>query len=275
MTNPRISIVMPLYNTEAFVAEAIDSVLAQSFADFELLIVDDGGQDSSLPIAQSYKDPRIRIISQSNRGLAGARNSGIAAARGDYVALLDSDDRWLPDKLLLHIIHLDATPWIDVSYSGSHFIDHEGRRLRQPQQPQLSAITPEIIFCRNPVGNGSAAVLRRSTLEALSFRHPAEPARRCYFDEEFRQSEDIDMWMRMAMAGARFEGIAPLLTEYRIVGGGLSANMIRQYEHWQKMVAKLELTAPDLVQRHGQRARAINCATWHGGRCRWAIRRWR
>jgi glycosyltransferase involved in cell wall biosynthesis len=257
MNNPRVSVVMPMYNTEAYVAEAIESVLAQSFTDFELLIIDDAGQDSSLAIAGGYDDPRIRIISQPNRGLAGARNTGIAAARGDYVALIDADDRWLSDKLLLHVIHLDASPHVDVSYCGSHFIDQHGRRLRQAQQPRLADITPAIILCRNPVGNGSAAVLRRTTLDTMAFAHPAEPQRRCFFDEDFRQSEDIEMWTRMAAgAGARFEGIAPLLTEYRIVGGGLSANMIRQYDYWQQMVAKLRVIAPDLVRRHGRRARA-------------------
>ena len=91
--NPLISVVMPVFNVERYVAEAIGSVLAQSFADFELIIVDDGGKDRSMEICRSFGDPRIRIVSQANRGLAGARNSGILAARGEFVALLDSDDR--------------------------------------------------------------------------------------------------------------------------------------------------------------------------------------
>jgi glycosyltransferase involved in cell wall biosynthesis len=79
---------MPVYNVERYVGEAVQSVLAQSFADFELLIVDDGGSDGSMAICRSFDDPRIRIVSQANRGLAGARNTGILAARGEFIALL-------------------------------------------------------------------------------------------------------------------------------------------------------------------------------------------
>lgn len=254
---PRVSVVMPVYNVEAYIAEAIESVLAQSFTDWELLIIDDGGSDRSIDIAAEYCDPRIRIIAQRNRGLAGARNTGIAHARGDYIALLDSDDRWLPEKLALHIIHLDAAPDVDVSYSASRFIDGEGHVLRQAQTPQLHNITPQLILCRNPVGNGSAPVLRRSTLDRVAFTHPDEAGRTCWFDESFRQSEDIEMWVRLAIqAQAVFDGIAPELTEYRIVSGGLSANIARQFESWERMVAKTRSYAPDFIRKHGNRARA-------------------
>lgn len=256
-TAPRVSIVMPVYNVERYIAEAIDSVLAQTFDDWELLIIDDGGSDRSIDIAAEYCDPRIRIIAQRNRGLAGARNTGIAYARGDYVALLDSDDRWLPEKLALHVIHLDADQLVDVSYCASRFIDGEGNPLRQTQTPQLHDITPQLILCRNPVGNGSAAVIRRSLLDLVAFPHPDEPGRTCWFDESFRQSEDIEMWVRLALQGqATFDGIAPELTEYRIVAGGLSANIARQFESWERMMTKTQSYAPDFIARHGARARA-------------------
>lgn len=255
--SPRVSVVMPVYNVESYVAEAIESVLAQSFANWELLIIDDGGSDRSIDIAAEYCDPRIRIIAQRNRGLAGARNTGIAHARGEYIALLDSDDRWLPEKLALHTIHLDAAPDVDVSYSASRFIDGEGNVLRQAQRPQLHDITPQLILCRNPVGNGSAPVIRRSALDRVAFNHPDESDRMCWFDESFRQSEDIEMWVRLALQGeAKFDGIAPELTEYRIIAGGLSANIARQFESWQRMIEKTRGYAPDFVRRHGSRARA-------------------
>lgn len=257
MSNPRISVVMPVYNVEAYVAEAVQSVLDQSFADFELLIIDDGGQDRSIAICQGFADPRIRIIAQTNRGLAGARNTGIAAARGDYIALLDSDDRWHADKLMLHCIHLDSRADIGVSYCGSHMIDAQGRTLRQSQMPRLHGITPRDILCRNPVGNGSAAVLRRAALDKVAFAHPQEPGRTCWFDESFRQSEDIELWLRLALtSGYGFDGIAPLLTDYRIIAGGLSANVVRQFESWERVIAKTASYAPDFIARHGAAARA-------------------
>lgn len=254
---PRVSVVMPVYNVEAYVAEAIRSVLAQTFTDFELIIVDDGGSDASMEICRSFCDPRITIVSQRNRGLAGARNTGIAASRGEFVALLDSDDRWLPEKLMLHVIHLDNAPKVGVSYAPSRLIDAVGQPLRIVQRPKLKGVAAKDIFCRNPVGNGSAPVLRRLALDTVAFAHPDERTRTCWFDETLRQSEDIEMWLRLSLAGnVRFEGIAAVLTEYRIGGGGLSAQILRQYEAWQGVVARMARYAPEFTARHVARARA-------------------
>lgn len=255
--NPTVSVVMPVYNVEAYVAEAIDSVLAQTFTDFELIVVDDAGTDRSMDIVRGYDDPRIRIVSQANRGLAGARNTGILQARGTYVALLDSDDRWLPEKLALHVIHLDNNPDVGVSFSPSRFIDRDGRPMRLVQTPKLDGIEPADIFCRNPVGNGSAPVIRRAALEAVAFPHPEKPSRVCYFDESLRQSEDIEMWLRLAVAGeVRFAGIEPALTEYRVNGGGLSSQVVRQYQSWEQVVARLNSYAAEFASRHVSSARA-------------------
>lgn len=255
---PRISVVMPVYNVESYVGEAVQSVLNQTFQDFELIIVDDGGSDRSFAICEGFGDARISIIQQRNRGLAGARNTGIACARGEYVALLDSDDRWSPKKLALHLIHLAANPHIGVSYCGSRFIDQHGKRLRQRQVPKLLGVTQGDILCRNPVGNGSAAVIRKSVLDAAAFPHHSDPLRRCYFDEAFGQSEDIELWIRLALTlDCQFEGIAPSLTEYRVVAAGLSANIVRQFESWQQVIDKTEGYAPDFIARYEGIARAF------------------
>lgn len=257
MKHPIISVVMPVYNTEAYVGEAIASVLAQTFEDFELVIVDDGGDDASMAICREFSDERIRIVTQANRGLAGARNTGIAASRGQYIALLDSDDRWDASKLALHFIHLSASPEVDVSYAGSRLIDAAGNPLRVQQRPRLQNVKAHHILTRNPVGNGSAAVIRRTALDRVAFVHPQERTRLCWFDESFRQSEDIELWIRMAGGySCRFEGIEGLLTDYRIVDGGLSANVIRQYESWQRATKKAQRYAPRLLARHGRRAAA-------------------
>lgn len=254
---PIVSVVMPVYNVEAYVAEAIDSVLGQTFIDFELIIVDDGGNDRSLEICHRYSDPRLRIIHQANRGLAGARNTGILEAQGHYIAFLDSDDRWLPEKLALHVIHLDNNPSIGVSFAPSRFIDAHGKPMRLMQKPKLEGITPADIFCRNPIGNGSTPVLRRSALERVAFVHPEERGRLCYFDESLRQSEDIEMWLRLAIAGdVKFAGIAPVLTEYRVSGGGLSSQVVRQYQTWQGVVERLASYAGEFVEHYIDRARA-------------------
>lgn len=255
--NPAVSVVMPVYNVQAYVAEAVESVLAQSFEDFELIIVDDGSQDASIAICRSYDDPRIRIVSQSNRGLAAARNTGIAAARGNLIGFLDSDDRWAPAKLLLHVIHLRGNPDVDVSYSGSRLIDAHGRSLRVAMRPKLTQVSAADIMLRNPVGNGSSPVIRRSALDRVGYPHPTDMARMCWFDESFRQSEDIEMWLRMALRhDCRFEGIDGLLVDYRIIGGGLSARIPHQYEAWLRAMEGLRDDAPAFMDRYLPLAKA-------------------
>lgn len=257
MTTPMISVVMPIYNVETFVGEAVQSVLDQTFKDFELICVDDGGSDRSIDIVREFNDPRIRLVHQANRGLAGARNSGIAHALGEFVALLDSDDIWHPDKLMLHFIHLRANPHIGVSYAGSRLIDAKGEPLSVSMQPKIGEVTARDIICRNPVGNGSAAVLRKSELDKAAFMHPTTVGRKCWFDEEFRQSEDVEMWTRLAVKhDVTFAGIPGLLTDYRILAGALSANVVKQYLSWTKMLRKLRGYAPEFVTAYGDTARA-------------------
>lgn len=257
MNNPKISVVMPIYNVEKFVADAVQSVLDQTFTDFELICVDDGGTDASIEIVRGFTDPRIRIVSQENRGLAGARNTGIWNAKGEFVALLDSDDIWHPEKLALHYIHLMANPDIGVSYAGSRMIDCDGAVLSVAMRPQIGRVTPRDVLCRNPVGNGSAPVLRRSALNRAKFHHPEYCGRACWFDESFRQSEDIELWVRLAVKHqVVFAGIDGLLTDYRIIPGALSANVVKQYLSWTKMLRKLRSYAPEFTSYYGDTARA-------------------
>lgn len=258
MNTPKISVVMPIYNVEDYIGEAVQSVLDQSFKDFELICVDDGGSRRSMDIVREFDDRRIRIVSQANRGLAGARNSGIAHARGEYIALLDSDDVWHRDKMMLHYIHLTANPAVGVSYAGSRMIDRDGNVLSVAMRPQLRRVTARDILCRNPIGNGSAPVLRSSALNEASFMHPTVVGRRCWFDEEFRQSEDIELWIRLAVKhDVVFEGVDGLLTDYRIIPGALSANAVKQYLSWTKMIRKLRSYAPEFAAEHGNTAHAF------------------
>ncbi len=255
---PAVSIVVPLYNTERYIGYALDSVLAQTYADWEAIVVDDGSTDQGPEIARRYaaRDPRIRVVHQLNRGLAGARNTGIRHARGRYIALLDADDAWRPEKLEKHAAHLDAEPLVGVSYSGSQFIDDDGNSLKACQRPQLDGIGTPLVLCRNPVGNGSAAVLRRTMLDDVAFTTEFESgSRRCWFDESFRQSEDIELWVRIACTTKwRFAGVEGDLTLYRVSTGGLSANVERQFGSWQRMRDKLAAVAPELFRSWGRAA---------------------
>lgn len=279
-TKPKVSVVVPLYNTQRYIAQTLQSIAAQSFTGYEVVVVNDASTDAGPAIVQAAmeKDSRIRMVTQENRGLAGARNTGIRNARGTYIALLDADDLWHADKLALHVAHLDANPDVGVSFSASRFIDDDGNDMGFGQRPQLTGITAEDIFCRNPVGNGSAPVIRRSALDGIEFAIDApEGVRSCWFDESFRQSEDIECWSRMAsLTNWRFEGLAPELTYYRVSTGGLSANVERQFETWCRMRDKIDTINPVLVARCGKRSEAYQHRYLArrlavGGNCRKAL----
>lgn len=256
MSNPCVSVVMPVYNVERFVAAAINSVLVQDWPDFELIIVDDAGQDRSMEIVRGYADPRIRIISQANRGLAGARNTGISAARGRFVALLDSDDIWLPEKLSRHIAHFNADPALGASYTGAELIDEAGRLIGIAQTPIVGPVDARQVFCGLGICNGSVPVFRRETLEEGAL--PADAQGRVqYFDETLRRSEDVECWTRLALTtGWRFEGLPGMLTHYRVNAGGLSADIPRQLESWEAVAEKVRSYAPGFIAAHGAEARA-------------------
>jgi len=239
MQTPIVSVIMPVFNVEEYVAQAITSVLDQSFKNFELLIIDDGSTDSSIDICRVFEDRRIRIFKQKNRGLAGARNSGIRNAKGRYLAFLDSDDLWHPRKLANHVAHLNACSKIGVSYAASELINENGASIGIIQSPKIAEVNTEDIFLRNPIGNGSAPVIRKQVFAEIKFQGPNGYSE--WFDETFRQSEDIECWIRIALTtNWNFGGINDVLTYYRVNKGGLSANIVKQYESWERVAAKVK-----------------------------------
>lgn len=256
--DPLVTVVMPLYNSAATVRESLESVLAQTYANLEVLVVNDGSTDDGVAICQGYEDPRLRILHQSNRGLAGARNTGIRQAQGELLGFLDSDDLWLPTKVERHVAHLQSRPEVGVSFSRSSFIDEASRPIGIHQMPTLRDITPEMVFCRNPIGNGSAVVIRREVFAAIRFTANLYGTEEdFFFDDSFRQSEDIECWLRIALQTHwRIEGIPEALTLYRISDGGLSANLMKQYATWERVLLKTETSHPDFIARWGTRARA-------------------
>jgi len=256
---PLVSVVMPIYGVERFVAEAVDSVLSQTFTDFEFIIVDDVSPDNSRAICEEYNDERIRIVvHETNRGLAGARNTGIRQARGKYIALLDSDDKWTMDKLEKHVAHLNESPKVGVSFARSVFMNEDGELMNTYQMPKLSGITPEHLLCRNPIGNGSAPVIRREVFSDIAYEDNLYGETEDYFfDDNFRQSEDIECWIRIAsLTDWEIEGLSEPLTVYRLNSGSLSANIPKQLATWEAVIDKARIHSPELVNRAGGLARA-------------------
>jgi glycosyltransferase involved in cell wall biosynthesis len=253
---PKVSVIIPLFQTERFIAEAIRSVQAQTYEDFEILVINDGSFDAGPAIARAINDPRLHVLDQENRGLAGARNSGIRNATGEYLAFLDADDLWRPKKLERHVAQLESDATIGVSFCASALMDDDGRLLGLQQRPRNSNFDVDHIFCRNPVGNGSAPVIRREVFDSVAY-FDDKLQRACWFDESFRQSEDIECWTRIAVAGGwRFAFVDEALTLYRVSRLGLSADIEKQIATWRRFRSKVAQYAPELNARVGDLAEA-------------------
>lgn len=182
---PTISVIIPTYNRAAVVTEAIDSVLAQTFRDFEVLVIDDGSTDDTRARLVAYGE-RIRLICQENHGVSHARNVGIRAARGQYIALLDSDDLWLPKKLDMQIAVMEAQPDIPLCHTEEIWI-RRGVRVNQMKKHQKHGgyIFPNCLpFC---VISPSSVLIRRALFDSVGL-----------FDEALPACEDYDLWLRVA-----------------------------------------------------------------------------
>lgn len=188
---PRVSVVIPAYNAVWCVRRAVDSVLAQNFRDFEVLVVDDGSTDGTAAILAVYDDA-LRVVSKPNGGLSSARNAGIAAARGEYVAFLDADDWWLAAKLARQVELMEVHPEVLFCSCTTAVRTPEGGQLPDWRCGAATGSALESIFAVNAfvAGSGSAVLVRREAF-----------ARAGGFDESLKSLEDIDMWMRLAALG--------------------------------------------------------------------------
>ena len=210
--NPKISVVMPVYNGEKFLDKAICSILSQSYKDFEFIIVNDGSSDNSLSVILKYKkkDDRIVVINRENRGLISSLNEGIDEAKGEYIARMDADDISLTDRLKKQVEHMDSFQW-DIC--GSHFfIIHETGNIYRTH------------FV--PITNDSILI----TLGAgVPFAHPGVMIRKrflydngmYYGQSEYKYAEDYDLWVRMYLANAVFGNVNEILLKYRITTSSL------------------------------------------------------
>lgn len=254
----KVSVIVPIYNVERYIESTIQSVLNQTYQNFELLIVDDGSPDRSVEICKQFTDPRVALIRQANRGLAGARNTGICQSQGTYIAFLDGDDIWLPNKLEKHIHHLENSPSVGLSFSRSEFMDESGNRSGTYTRSKLTEITPLDLLRDNPIGNGSAAVLRREVLDEIGFQNNQFRSEETfYFDEHFLQAEDLECWLRIAIKTEwQFEGVPDPLTLYRVNSGGLSADLLKQFDFLEKVLEKTRTYAPEFIAQWEDPARA-------------------
>jgi glycosyltransferase involved in cell wall biosynthesis len=231
---PQVSVIIPSYNQARFVGATVESVLAQTYPDVEVIVVDDGSTDDTQAVLAAYRE-RIRYIYQENKGLAGARNTGFLASHGDYLLFLDSDDLIYPDKLARHVSFLEAEPDFGLVYSAWQQIDEDGTRVLGEVRPNKQGQLLKELLRRSFFFFASAAVMRRECLERVGL-----------FDESLRWSEDADMWLRLARAGYAFGYLDQPLLQYRIHANSMTATISpEQVQGWLTSLDKF-FAAPDL-----------------------------
>jgi len=219
--SPLVSIITPAYNAAAFVSETIESALAQTFHNFELVIVDDGSTDSTLEIARTYsgRDARVRVFSGRNGGPSAARNAAMRQARGSFFALLDSDDLWLPTFLTEQIKAFDRFPHADVMTCNAYNLGgpRDGRPL-QAVQPDFRIISLIDMLAREDAVC-IMSVFRRAVVDRIGA-----------FDESLTGTCDYDFWIRAAHAGCVFVENPAVLGQYRRRSDSLSADEIQMLD---------------------------------------------
>jgi len=211
---PRISVVMPVYNGEQYLRRAIDSILAQTYADFEFVIVDDGSRDATLSILQEYaaRDARFRIISRPNTGIVGALNDGLQAARGELIARMDADDAAYPERFAKQVAFLDAHPECVGVGTAFMMVDPEGDPIREVLWTASSEeIHRELLAGRGGMAHPTAMLRLAAVRQVGGYRR------------ETQYAEDLDLWLRLTEHG-KLSNLPEVLLDYRIHGGSICAN---------------------------------------------------
>jgi glycosyltransferase involved in cell wall biosynthesis len=185
--SPLISVIIPAYNCEKSIKETINSVLQQTFTDFELIVINDGSQDSTLDVINSIQDTRMKVFSFENAGGNISRNRGLNLAVGNYISFLDADDIWTPDKLESQLEALQKNPEAHVAYSWTDYIDEEGNFLVSGRRVSVNGDVYEKLLINNFLENGSNPLIRKEALVELDG-----------FDESLKAAQDWDMWLRLA-----------------------------------------------------------------------------
>jgi glycosyltransferase involved in cell wall biosynthesis len=213
-----------------------------------LLIIDDGSCDRTIEIISDYsrQDKRIKLVSQPNQGVSIARNRGIEMAQGEYLAFLDSDDKWLPNKLAAHVEHFNNNPRLGLSFGRVEFINFEGDSTNYFSNSRLYKIKTEHLYYENLVITPSNAVIRRSVIENTDG-----------FDPNLCGTEDMELFFRISYQGWKVEGIDAVLVNYRTNQAGISSNLYRMEENWEKLNHKIQTYALEFIDRHRQQGDAF------------------
>jgi glycosyltransferase involved in cell wall biosynthesis len=230
---PLVSVIVPAYNVADFIGDALNSVLAQTVTDYEIIVVNDGSPDTEAleKVLGPYMS-RIVYLKQENRGVSAARNTGIKAARGSLIAFLDGDDSWLPHYLEVQVPRIQADPSIDVLYPNVIMFGDSSEAGEEFMTicPSNGEVTFERLLLQE-CNVSNCSIARRETI-----------IRAGLFDEELRSVEDFDLWLRVIKHGGRIVYHRDVLARYRRRTGSLTADPIWLSKHILKVLSKVKQT---------------------------------
>ena len=230
--SPLVSVIIPAYDVAKFIGEALNSALAQSFKDYEVIVVNDGSPDTSeLERTLAPYLPRIVYLKQENRGVSAARNRGIKAARGSLIAFLDGDDVWMPNYLEVQVKRIQADPSIDVLYPNVVMFGDSSPEDGE-EFMTLCPSNGEVTFER--------LLLQECNVSNCSIARKETIVRAGMFDESLRSVEDFDLWLRVIKGGGRIAYHRDVLARYRRRQGSLTADPIWLSEHILAVLEKVK-----------------------------------
>lgn len=239
------SVIVPCYNASDTVEATLSSALALPETT-EIIAVDDGSKDGTRELLAriAATDPRIRVISQANAGVAAARNTGIAAATGEFIAFLDSDDIWRSGHLGQNLAALRNDPALGISFSRARFVDARGRQTGLAR-PKLNGLTPADFLSGNPCTTASTVVVRKAVLDEVGG-----------FNERLRRNEDQEWLFRVSITRWRIEGLDDVLVDYRTSPNGLASDLDALLIDFERVLEEARTRAPEIVARTESIARA-------------------
>lgn len=237
--SPLVSVIVPSYNTAQYLPEAVDSILAQTYRNLEIHVVDDGSTDNTREVMLAYaNDPRVIYHYQKNRGEAGARNTGIRAAKGELIALCDSDDLWMPRKLEVQVPCFRDHPEVGVVYTNTQQVDSNNRDINTYQTTRHNGRITEKLFGENFV-TGSTSMFRRECFDAEMY------------DETLAVCADYDLSLRLSVK-YQFLYLHEVTYRYRTWPGQVTnaKNLLRFHDNLVRLRKNFLAKHPGLVSQH-------------------------
>jgi len=234
INKPIISIILPVYNGAKYLREAIESVLQQTFRDFELIIINDGSIDNSSEILKSFRDPRVKIVNQENKGLIATLNTGVGLSRAEYIARIDADDIWSdPNKLSKQFEYLSKHTDCVVLGTWAKIIDENSKEISRLAYPETDLEIRASILIKNCFIHPSVIFSKEACLKAGGF------------SEQEKYVEDYGLWLRMGKFGT-FANIPEYLISYRVHDASVTRqNNFIQTKNSFQLAKKFKTTYPN------------------------------